>query len=901
MSIKRDRLSIHIENQEADATREAVTVLRNGGTGDEPGLVGVTNNTYDASQTDGCDDIFLPHTLLHVHSSGQADIRFSSGPNFASQLELTGNGSLGARASGLAISYRTFNDDGTANGNEPAIPGSDDVAVDFALIRAESTTGKEYSHLAISNLGYVGVGISRVGGTRNFVPNEPLTVSYHSTAHPNSGTISMREQDGIPTPNSAYGKIYVKPYTIGGATQALYFLDDGGNETNLVLSQDIAADTSTDGLIFGDDPNGNTYGGWYTPGHRISQPALTKNTYFGWGVGHDLINDYGMGPVPAEIDVTDNTLIGYLAGSGLTANNSNYNTVLGSQSLVGFTSAQRNVIIGDNNVNGGGGNFGGMDDSIIIGRSLYNGSLPQDGTLSIGMNSPLIQGSLISDKYISIHDGYFAVNKNEDYQFKIYHSFDGSFSRYTTIFDIKDYNANGSDYPESNFKLNFSNENDTSILTMFEMDPRGAPMTNTPTYQAPVENRPFAKIEGDFKLRGAIRFQDGTSLSGISELDIVPTLATSGVSKVFQIETNDNYYVLDFSSLELAGNVSNDIRTDNTFVSVQLDGSDSSNIGKMSLQGLADYITEGQSSIAENCNVLISNAENEVNVNTALNSNTTMIGCNVATAATGWVHSVFLGSQAGQYATTPNGDLTIDTASVFIGYRAGYDCDDVDNIICIGTNAGNKAKSSSKSIFIGSNAGLNVTYDESIGIGQNALRGSDDTDESEGGVGNVEIVCGLLDNQRLMFEAGAISNRLNIQNSIAGRSDRKNISIGEARLEPTAPLEVRRSSLLHDENGNDYIQSWYCDGVLVASIDCEGVFNGGEGTITVEGLLNTTLNEAGGIASETTALLDVYVDGTATGNQITVTNRDSALSASPGTYMVVKKIGTEYRPIWVSC
>jgi hypothetical protein len=388
-------------------------------------------------------------------------------------------------------------------------------------------------------------------------------------------------------------------------------------------------------------------------------------------------------------------------------------------------------------------------------------------------------------------------------------------------------------------------------------------------------------------------------MSGLSDFELLPTIGTSGINKIFQGSNNSNYLVLDFSELDLAGNLSSGIRTDNTFIAVQVDGTTSPLTGKMSLQGLADYVSSGTSSIAENCNVLISNPENELNVNTAANSSSVMIGCNVATAATGWKHSVIIGSEAGVNATTPNGGLATDTAAIFIGYQAGYDCDNVDNIICIGTNAGKNAASSSDSVFIGSNAGLDVTYDQSIGLGENALRGS--TGNTEGGIGNVEVVCGLLDNQRLMFEAGSMSNRLNIQNTIAGRTDRRNMSIGDARLSPTSPLEVRRDSIIHGANPNDYVQAWYCDDVLVASLDCNGIFSSDTSSAFVEGKLDGPLSAAGGINSPTSGVLSVYVDGVDTGDSIMVTNRDSTLSAASNSYVVAIRMGSEYRPTWVSC
>jgi hypothetical protein len=374
-------------------------------------------------------------------------------------------------------------------------------------------------------------------------------------------------------------------------------------------------------------------------------------------------------------------------------------------------------------------------------------------------------------------------------------------------------------------------------------------------------------------------------------------LGVSGTNVVSQ--NNENHIVLDFRDLDLAGNLGT-ITTDDTFLVAQVGGSGSPLVGKMSLQGLTDYVGSGASTIAENCNVLISNAENELLVNSASMSRSVFIGCDVAYGASGWKHAVIIGTEAGANATVTNPLLDSDFAAVFVGYRAGYDCDNADNIIGIGTNAANNSDSASDSIFIGSNAGLNGSYSNSIGIGENALRGT--FSSGEGGSGNIEIVTNIDDNNRLMFSGGALSNRINIQNTIAGRTDIPNISIGVPRLSPTAPLEVRRDSVAHSGNGNTYIQTWYCDNTLAAYVDCSGIYNvGGVGPSQVEGILATPITAAGSISTPTTGVLTIYQDGVSTGVNVNVVNRDSSLTAGAGNFCVAITMNGQYRPIWVSC
>ena len=45
----------------------------------------------------------------------------------------------------------------------------------------------------------------------------------------------------------------------------------------------------------------------------------------------------------------------------------------------------------------------------------------------------------------------------------------------------------------------------------------------------------------------------------------------------------------------------------------------------------------------------------------------------------------------------------------------------------------------------------------------------------------------------------------------------------------------------------------------------------------------------------------MYEDGTNTGTDIYIKNRDANLTIAAGKFVVAAKVGTEYRPVWVSC
>jgi hypothetical protein len=184
--------------------------------------------------------------------------------------------------------------------------------------------------------------------------------------------------------------------------------------------------------------------------------------------------------------------------------------------------------------------------------------------------------------------------------------------------------------------------------------------------------------------------------------------------------------------------------------------------------------------------------------------------------------------------------------------------------------------------------------------------------DAEGGIGNIEINAGLDDSERFFYDPAnlALDYRLSINKTIAGRTDRRNISIGDARLSPTAPLEVRyEDNVGHSTNpqidGSKVLQSWYCNDTLVAYINCDGQFipyTSSPTSFIKEGLLAGNLAAATNISNPSSATLNVYENGTLTGETVTVTNRDANLGTiNNGTFVVVMKMGSEWRPVWVSC
>ena len=134
----KDRLSIHLDNGQSEIF-EAVTVLRNGGSPAQSGLVGITNK----KRANASSDPYLPETIFNVHATGDSNVRFSSGPSnlYRSSLELVGVGNT--RASGLYISYDPRDDNafittpGVESYTDLGVTSETDLVVaDFSLIRS---------------------------------------------------------------------------------------------------------------------------------------------------------------------------------------------------------------------------------------------------------------------------------------------------------------------------------------------------------------------------------------------------------------------------------------------------------------------------------------------------------------------------------------------------------------------------------------------------------------------------------------------------------------------------------------------------------------------------------------------------------------------------------------------
>lgn len=856
----KDRLSVHINNGQADVL-EAVTVLRNGGTVSQSGLVGITNITHTTSENP-----IVPETILNVQSDTGCDTRLTStAANKRTSIQLLSHSNT--RTSGVELSY-----DGSSK------------IFDVSLIKPNGSQGTASGIISVSDNGVV-IGSTHLDySSRVSTPSLPLVISQNSS---NSGTVSLRQQSNSPSAVDNFGSLFVKEYYVDEVQgNALFYKDPSGVELNLAQNpQDVESN-----LVF-HDIHGNTFAGKESPKNRGEIGQVTsENTSLGYRALYSIdgngnadenvaVGAYSLENLTGGAFTRKNTAIGYRSGPGIV--NGNGNIAIGAYSNYS-NDGNNNIAIGY--FAGGNSDY---DNCIIIGHQAGWPEQMPDATLLIGTGTyPLISGSF-SDKTLTVRDGSFSCQEgNESIGLKNHLT--------TGVLEIVDRdNENFASLTTAMSIVFTTSDKESGVLMNFKHD--ADPMSTVPSYHE-TPDRPYAELNGDLRLLGDIKFSDGTYLSSTSSLG---TEGGTGI-KLSSYHTGPNTrYNLDFETLSNALDIDSAIDTQNSFIAISVPSGVDSPVTRLSVQGLTDLVESGFASVGENCNMLLTDIEGSID--TTKNKNSVFIGCGTAAAATGWNHGVFIGTEAGKGATTPNGGLPgggIDTPVVFIGNAAGFDADNVTEAIFIGNEAGKNSSGAEESIFIGPNAGTNSNFKYSIGIGKNALFGGLAT---EGGSGNIEMTTAVHGDSRL-FKDVDLSNRVNIGNVVAGDMENKKISIGNATLSPTAVLDVRYDSV-DGHDGSEYIQAWKNDDDItcaVSTVACSGFMQSDPNDsskirpIFIEGKVTGS-----NIGPGATGTVRIYSGGVDTGEDITVVNRANE-SVGNNKFVVVIKIGCEYRPIQLS-
>ena len=879
----KDRFSLHVNDGQPQIL-EAFTVMRNGFTTSREGLVGITSITHAENQPP-----IIPETIFNVQSDGQSDIRFSAVGLAKSSIQLLGNGNI--KSSGLVITY------------DPVF-----TKIDFSSLTPDNCDGIETGFLTVSSNNFVGIGTPKHNDTPKFVPNSPLTIWHSGT--PNSGTIALKEQQTSPDATSTFGKIFIKPDLLCNNRQSLFFLDETGEEFNI---------SHPSGAVKTDD-NQNTFAGILAPKSSfgcLDNNSLSCNTLYGFAAGYKLNS------------ASKNTLIGCHAGSGII--NGNFNTIIGADNFT-HHSASNMIVLGYDNftpsnpIDGENLAVGtAFKNNIFIGTGLAKEFDIPAYTMLIGYgDEPVIEAGLgfASERFLSVNAegenrARFSV-KGDNFRTDITDTLENRDEVWNPInaseIGIIEFRDTQSSLQNKGMaSLRFANRFGDS-QTLVDFVPSGNIPNPNPSYTLPLSPTPYVSISGDLLVNGCIRFADQSTLCGALDYNL---FADSGIDK--RVESTRTTFVLDYTNLDFASNITPSIDAGLSYLALEVPSGDERLVGKISIEGLASYVSSGYAAVAENCNFVWSDIESESRIDIVNNSGAVFIGCEVGVESTGWKNSIFIGSQAGAFSTVSNTNLATDTAPIFIGYQAGYDSDDLDNTIAIGTAAGKNADESADSIFIGSSAGLNASGNRnSIGIGENALNGLDTPGhDSLGGNRNIEIVTGLDNDSRLMYSSGHLNDRINIQNVIAGDTHTKMISFGDARISPSIPVESRRDVIYTEHANQDYIHGFFNDNAQVGAVDSSGDYRlkllsdgGMEAWFGhYEGFMTQGVGAPTSYTNPTSGLMRCQTERNSFGADglIWVTNRDPKLEIhGPGSdggaaFVITARVNGENRPMYVSC
>lgn len=327
--------------------------------------------------------------------------------------------------------------------------------------------------------------IGNVGILHSGSPDHLLTIG--STTHPNA-TVALHEVINRPPSGEAkYGALFVEERVSTNQSQTLMFRDDENNFHNLLRNHFNPAD----GLLYVE--GGNTLGGMSCNSDRSKLSDAENNT----GLGHQALKDITLGDC--------NTAIGHNALSSI--GKGSYNTAIGCGSLSNVEeSVSYNIAIGCSDV----------------GKDLTTGF-----NFLVGYNNEniLLKGVLgpaATDKKLSMPDGHLSVENSTGVE---------SLNLKVNKVEVSD--TAGNDHPDQQLSFTFTGAESHDLLLL---DHSVSEMSNVPNYTDPNPLRPFAELKGDLKLQGAIRFADGSSMTGADDLKEISRL--SNMLNNFIVEGN---------------------------------------------------------------------------------------------------------------------------------------------------------------------------------------------------------------------------------------------------------------------------------------------------------------------------------------------------------------------------
>jgi len=309
----------------------------------------------------------------------------------------------------------------------------------------------------------------------------------------NNALISMYENNQAIGPRTNHAKIYVKSKVRPKQTHSVYATDGSGNTHDLIVNPYDVTDAR--GLYT--DPSGNTFGGLYCPDRRDDINGPQRNT----GLGSGVLFNIGTG--------NDNTIIGTNSASGI--NSGNRNVIFGSNNARFASILNDNIVIGQNTFNTSQNN---LSYNIVLGNGIGS-SINNNYNLLIGQsNTILLEGKLgpgNANKYLAMPSGgRFLVNDSTNTD---------ALQIRANYIDVID--RGGNDYPNNSLAFTFSGNESAELLSL---NHSANPMGNPALYRLPIPARPYAELQGDLRVRGAIRFSDSTSLASASFLNNIDVL-----------------------------------------------------------------------------------------------------------------------------------------------------------------------------------------------------------------------------------------------------------------------------------------------------------------------------------------------------------------------------------------
>ena len=706
--------------------------------------------------------VILPETIFNIQSTGDSIIRNTASSEDKSSVQLLVGSNTPTE--GMEIEYQRST-----------------RRVDMSLF--DDAEKKIVISLDNSN---------KFVGVHTVTPNELLTLSSGVTGN---AALSMQEQTDSAAATDSYGKVYVKPIADSASqTQGIYFLDDGGNEFDLTSGGASNAGTN----IYADGQK-NTHAGIDSPDSRsdiIDPNDQWRNTTY----GHSALKLIEGGD--------DNLALGVEAGAALTTGHKN--VFLGNYTAPQLITGVGNIVIGDNALNS---SVGELSHSIIIGSDNTGQGTVTDYTFIMGVGTdPFLEGVMgpnVADRYLKVPKAKFSVTSNQETDWlSLAHNQDEPFG-VDKVAGIIEKEDTVNDYPQGGICFNFKGtEGSNSMMTMRH---HVAPITETCSYYVPTPERPVMELKGDLNLKGNLNFCDGTHIDSTSGIVMV---AGTGLTSNYDASLGNYAFHLDIEEMAQASSLVT-ANVNDSYLALSTSGV----VGKMNIAQLANYIDSGVSRVLDCYNHVLTDTST---IDTTRNCYNNYVGYQAGHLATGWTVSNFIGPLAGMNATMVNPGLATDSATNFIGHKAGYEAHNSDNSVFIGPNAGYQAANSRLSVFIGDSAGHSASSARSIGIGDNAL-------ESVVGTNNLELTVGIGGSDTYRIIRGTQSNKINVGDCLAGDMSIKRLSVGEPTLDPNASLVIRAK----DGDTTVRLQEWKkSDGTVVAYLDQNG-------NLYIDGTVNT--------------------------------------------------------------